>query len=173
MKPTVIKGKAYVIKSSDGKLIPDVDTDMIFHNRYLTITDINEMGKYSFDNLEGFEKFAEADHNNEILIIGENFGSGSSRQQAVDCFRANGIQLIVGKSFGAIYERNAINSGMPILWAGEEAEKIQMGDELEIDIEKGIIRVNSSTELKATPFSQVQMDIYQAGDLFKYGKTLK
>lgn len=172
MKPTVIKGKAYVVKSNDGKLIPDVDTDMIFHNRYLTITDINEMGKYSFDNLEGYEKFAEDDHNQEILIIGENFGSGSSRQQAVDCFRANGIQLIVGKSFGAIYERNAINSGMPILWAGEEAEKIQMGDELEIDIEKGIIKVNGSVELKATPFSQVQMDIYQAGDLFKYGKSI-
>ncbi|MBN2790002.1 MAG: 3-isopropylmalate dehydratase [Candidatus Delongbacteria bacterium] len=172
MKPTVIKGKAYVVKGKDGMLIPDVDTDMIFHNRYLTITDINEMGKYSFDNLEGYERFAEDDHNNEILIIGENFGSGSSRQQAVDCFRANGIQLIIGKSFGAIYERNAINSGMPILWAGEEAEKIKMGDDLEIDLEKGIITVNATTVLQATPFSQVQMDIYQAGDLFKYGKSV-
>ena len=173
MKSIVIKGKAYVVKGNDGNLIPDVDTDMIFHNRYLTITDVKEMGKYSFDNLEGFEKFAEADHNGEILIIGENFGSGSSRQQAVECFRTNGIQLIVGKSFGAIYERNAINSGMPILWAGEEAEKIKMGDELEIDLEKGTIKVNSTEELKGTPFSQVQMDIYHAGNLFEYGKNIK
>lgn len=173
MRPTTIKGKAYVVKDNRGKLIPDVDTDMIFHNRYLTITDVQEMGKYSFDNLEGYEKFAESDHNGEILIIGDNFGSGSSRQQAVDCFRANGIQLIIGKSFGAIYERNAINSGMPILWAGEEADKINLGDELEVNLESGKITVNGNTVLNGKPFSQVQMDIYQAGDLFTYGKSIE
>jgi len=171
MKDTKITGKAFVITEKNSKnLIPDIDTDMIFHNRYLAITDINEMGQYSFDNLEGYNDYAKSDHNGEILIVGENFGSGSSRQQAVDCFRALGNKLIVGSSFGAIYERNAINSGMPILWCDNLVNNIKTGDELEINLETGELKVNSTSKLLGKPFSKVQMDIYQAGDLFKYGE---
>jgi len=173
-KESTIKGKAFVVTEKNSTdLIPDIDTDMIFHNRYLAITDINEMGQYSFDNLEGYMDYAKADHEGEILIVGENFGSGSSRQQAVDCFRALGNKLILGSSFGAIYERNAINSGMPILWCEELVGNISTGDEIEVNLETGKITVNNnnnSKEITGKPFSQVQMDIYQAGDLFKYGE---
>lgn len=171
MKDTILKGKAFSLKDAKSNLIEDIDTDMIFHNRYLTITDIDEMGKYSLDNLEGYEDFAKSDHNGEILIVGANFGSGSSRQQAVDCFKANGVQLIIGESFGAIYERNAINSAMPILWCGD-AVKIETGDELEVDLLKGEIKINGKDVIYGKPFSQVQADIYQSGDLFSYGKTV-
>ena len=172
MKEIIITGKAFVItKKNSTELIPDIDTDMIFHNRYLAITDINEMGQYSFDNLEGYMDYAKHSHDGEILIVGDNFGSGSSRQQAVDCFKALGNKLIVGSSFGAIYERNAINSGMPILWCDELVSNIKTGDEIAVNLETGEITVNnSSTKLSGKPFSKVQMDIYQAGDLFKYGK---
>ena len=171
MKEIIIKGKAFVITEKNStELIPDIDTDMIFHNRYLAITDVNEMGQYSFDNLEGYMDYAKSNHDGEILIVGENFGSGSSRQQAVDCFRTLGNKLIVGSSFGAIYERNAINSGMPILWCDNLTENIKTGDNLEINLDSGKIKINSSSELLGKPFSKVQMDIYLAGDLFKYGE---
>ncbi|RLD44233.1 MAG: homoaconitate hydratase, partial [Bacteroidetes bacterium] len=108
-KPLIVEGRAWLIMKDD------IDTDMIFHNRYLAITDINEMGQYAFDNLEGFENYAKETQDNDIIITGKNFGAGSSRQQAVDCFKALKNSCILAESYGAIYERNAINAAMPIL----------------------------------------------------------
>jgi len=99
-KPTILKGRAVVVRDDKGIPIDDIDTDMIFHNKYLHIIDINEMGQYAFDNLDGWKTYAKDAKKDDILIIGANFGSGSSRQQAVDCFTALGVQLIVAKSFG-------------------------------------------------------------------------
>jgi 3-isopropylmalate dehydratase small subunit len=139
---------------------------MIYHNRYLTITDIREMGKYAFDNLEGFEDFAGKVKNGDIIVTGKNFGAGSSRQQAVDCFKALGISVIIAESFGAIYERNAINSGMPIMTYEPQDNCFSKGDEIEVDIETGKIKNNSKKiEIKGEPFSEVQMDIYKRGGL--------
>jgi len=73
------------------------------------------MGQYAFDNLPGFENFARMSLPGDIVIAGKNFGSGSSRQQAVDCFISLGIQGLVAESFGAIYERNAINAALPVI----------------------------------------------------------
>ncbi|MEA3503896.1 MAG: aconitase/3-isopropylmalate dehydratase large subunit family protein, partial [Bacteroidota bacterium] len=108
-KPKVVEGRVWYIP------IDNVDTDMIFHNRYLAITDLDEMGQYTFDNLEGYEDFAKKAEPGDIVIIKKNFGSGSSRQQAVDCFKSLGVQAIVAESYGAIYERNAINAAFPIV----------------------------------------------------------
>jgi len=109
--PLKVEGRAWVIKKDN------IDTDMIFHNRYLSITDIKEMGQYTFDNLKGYEDFAKNVKKGDIVVVGKNFGCGSSRQQAVDCFKALGINVIIAESFGAIYERNAINNAMPIITA--------------------------------------------------------
>lgn len=169
-----IKGRVWVLKDKNGNLISDIDTDMIFHNRYLAITDINEMGQYALDNLEGWEDFPRKAKKGDIIIAGENFGSGSSRQQAVDCFKALGISLIVAKSFGAIYKRNAINSAMPIIEA-KNIEEIDArdGDEIEVDIDTGkIINLSNGKETNAKPFSNVQKEILEAGGLFEYAKKL-
>jgi 3-isopropylmalate/(R)-2-methylmalate dehydratase small subunit len=115
MKPTKITGRIWVLITPSGKLYDDIDTDMIFHNRYLAITDLDKMGQYSLDNLKGWEDFAKKAQPGDILLAGKNFGAGSSRQQAVDCFRALGVGAIVAESYGAIYKRNAINSGFPIV----------------------------------------------------------
>jgi 3-isopropylmalate/(R)-2-methylmalate dehydratase small subunit len=107
-------------------------------------------------------------------MAGRNFGSGSSRQQAVDCFRALGITAVVAESFGAIYKRNAINSGLPIValpGLTAVAGAFESGHSVEINLETGEIAADGRTH-QAQPFSQVQMDIYQAGNLFEYGKTL-
>lgn len=163
-----IKGKVWLITDNNNNLINDIDTDMIFHNRYLAITDINEMGKYTFDNLEEWKDFAQKAEKGDIVITGKNFGSGSSRQQAVDCFRSLGIQAILSESFGAIYKRNAINSGLPILKIKKiNLNKLHQRESIEIDLQDGS---TSSECLIIEPFSKVQMEIYQAGNLFYYGE---
>ncbi|HIE38333.1 MAG TPA: 3-isopropylmalate dehydratase [Anaerolineae bacterium] len=175
MKPTRIKGHLWVLIDPEGKLYDDIDTDMIFHNRYLHITDVAQMGQYALDNLEGWEGFAQKARPGDIVIAGRNFGAGSSRQQAVDCFLALGIGAIVAESFGAIYKRNGINSGLPILTFPRLTaivDQFRTGDELEVDFATGQIVLNGEKTFQAEPFSQVQMDIYQAGDLFAYGKSL-
>jgi 3-isopropylmalate/(R)-2-methylmalate dehydratase small subunit len=175
MRETKIKGRVWVLTDPSGELIDDIDTDMIFHNRYLHITAVDQMGQYALDNLKGWEDFAQQARRGDVVLAGRNFGSGSSRQQAVDCFRALGIGAIVAESFGAIYKRNAINSGLPIVTLPgltEMAGEFETGDELEVDLETGRVVLAGAKTLQAEPFSRVQMDIYQAGDLFAYGRTL-
>ena len=175
MKKTRIKGRVWVLTDPQGELYDDIDTDMIFHNRYLHITDVDQMGQYALDNLEGWEDFTQKAQPGDIVMAGKNFGAGSSRQQAVDCFRALGISAIVAESFGAIYKRNAINSGLPIValpGLTEMAEEFESGAELEVDLTTGQVTLEDRT-FQAQPFSQVQMDIYQAGNLFAYGKSLE
>jgi len=161
-KPVIVKGKAWNIS------IDNIDTDMIFHNRYLTITKPEEMAQYTFDNLKGYEDFAKKATKGDIVVTGKNFGSGSSRQQAVDCFGALGIQCLVAESFGAIYERNAINAAFPIMVC-ENVNKLKLDtdDEIEVDFLKGtIINVTKSITVEGEGFSEVQMEIYRNGGLF-------
>jgi 3-isopropylmalate dehydratase small subunit len=175
MRDTQVKGAIWVLTAPDGSLYDDIDTDMIFHNRYLHITDLAQMGKYALDNLKGWEDFAQKVQPGDILLAGVNFGAGSSRQQAVDCFRALGVGAVVAESYGAIYKRNAINSGFPIVvlpHLTQIYDQFRNGDLLEIDLETGRMVLNDEQAFQAESFSTVQMDIYRAGDLFAYGKTL-
>jgi len=133
------------------------------------------MGQFAFGNLPGWEKINDMVTGNDILIVGKNFGAGSSRQQAVDCFTALGVTLIIAESVGAIYKRNAINAGMPLMMAPDIMNKlVETGNGLEIDLITGKIHnsTKNKTLMTAEPLSKVQLDIYQAGDLFAFGKTL-
>ncbi len=160
--PVVVEGRVWLIP------MDDIDTDMIFHNRYLQITDMEQMGQYIFDNLEGFEDFAKNVKPGDIVVTGKNFGAGSSRQQAVDGFKALGVSAILAQSFGAIYERNAINAAMPIVTYHElKSIGLEEGDILKINFETGeVVNVSKNKSGSVTPFSQVQMEIYRNGGLF-------
>ncbi|MCD4769492.1 MAG: 3-isopropylmalate dehydratase large subunit [Bacteroidales bacterium] len=160
-RPDVIEGRCWVIPNDN------IDTDMIFHNRYLAITNIEEMGQYTFDNLEGYEEFSKEVKPGDIVITGKNFGSGSSRQQAVDCFASLGVQAIVAESFGAIYERNAINAAFPLLTYDSLAGiDIDQGDLLRIDLKSGAVEnITKNKSGKIDPFSEVQLEIYHNGGL--------
>ncbi len=174
MKPRIIKGRIWLIVDENGKRIDNIDTDMIFHNKYLYITDLNEMGKYAFSNLPGWEDFPKKAKPGDILVVGRNFGAGSSRQQAVDCFIALGIAAIVGESFGAIYKRNVINSGLPLIEApGIFQSGLKSGDVVEINLETGEIFKDGKLVFRAKPMSKVALDIYNAGGIFEYGKSLE
>jgi len=158
VKPTRLTGRAWVID------VENIDTDMIFHNRYLAITELAEMGQYAFDNLEGWTGFATKAQPGDIVVTAGNFGCGSSRQQAVDCFKALGVTAIVARSFGAIYERNAINAGMPLIVADLITAGLKSGDQTSVDLASGEIAWDGN-KVQGQPFSQVQMDIYQRGGL--------
>ena len=160
-KPTVIEGRIWLIPHDN------IDTDMIFHNRYLAITDQKEMGQYTFDNLKGFEDFAKKARAGDIVVVGKNFGSGSSRQQAVDCFVSLGIQAVLAESFGVIYERNAINAAFPILkYQSLQSLELGNGDILKIDFKTGMItNLKNDRSINGDPFPEVQLEIYQNGGL--------
>ncbi|MFC2092040.1 aconitase family protein, partial [Elusimicrobiota bacterium] len=155
-----IKGKIWIIAEDN------IDTDMIYHNRYLAITDIEKMGLYTFGNLKGWEGFSKKAAAGDIVITGKNFGCGSSRQQAVDCFKNLKISLIIAASFGAIYERNAVNSGFPVMCADLVSSGLKSGGIIEVDLGTGKIKdVESGTEYYGQAFSEIQMDIYKKGGL--------
>jgi len=162
-KPAIVKGRVWIIPKDD------IDTDMIFHNRYLTITDIREMGQYTFDNLKGFEDFAKKAKPGDIVITQKNFGAGSSRQQAVDCFLSLGIHCILAESYGAIYERNAINAAFPILTY--DAKKLEIADLKEgelvsVNYETGeLTNLSNGKTTWVNKFYEAQMAIYKNGGL--------
>ena len=162
-KPVEVEGRVWIIPKDD------IDTDMIFHNRYLTITDVREMGQYAFDNLKGFEDFAKKAQPGDIVITQKNFGAGSSRQQAVDCFLSLGISCILAESYGAIYERNAINAALPILTydPGVLAKaELQTGDRIRVDFRTGdLTNLRNGKTVQVNRFYDAQMLIYKNGGL--------
>ncbi|MBC8456817.1 MAG: homoaconitate hydratase, partial [Deltaproteobacteria bacterium] len=163
LKSTTVEGRVWLISKDD------IDTDMIFHNRYLTITNINEMGQYAFDNLKGYEDFAKKANPGDMVITQKNFGAGSSRQQAVDCFLSLGISCILAESYGAIYERNAINAALPILTydpVSLEELELQDGDTLRVNFETGEVHNPKNNKTTAiNKFYDAQMAIYLNGGL--------
>ncbi len=169
MRPKVLTGRPWLITDGEGKLIDDIDTDQIYHNAHLAVTDPQEMARYAFGNLAGWEDFPERVSPGDILFVGKNFGAGSSRQHAVDCFLALGVAAIVGESFGAIYKRNAINSGLPLL----ELPDIPVGElselpQVTLNLETGEITAPDGRLIaRAKPLSRVALEIYQAGGLLK------
>jgi 3-isopropylmalate/(R)-2-methylmalate dehydratase large subunit len=162
-RPTTVRGRIWYIP------VDNIDTDMIFHNRYLTITDVAQMGQYTFDNLEGWEDFARKAGRGDIVVTGKNFGCGSSRQQAVDCFLSLGVAAVVAESFGAIYERNAVNAGFAILTAPVLDAGFETGEEVTVDFSTGVIRRSNGEEIQGRPFSDAQLRIYQRGGLLAKG----
>jgi len=169
---TVLRGRLWVLRH-DGGLFSDIDTDMIYHNAHLAVTRIEEMGRYAFGNLEGYQKFAEMAEPGDMVLAGDNFGSGSSRQHAVDCFKALGVQAVAARSFGAIYKRNAINSGFPIIeLPGLPDDLFDHHAMAVLDLEKGTL-TSGDTSFQGDPMSRVAMDIYLAGGLFQYAEELE
>lgn len=174
---TVKEGRIWVLTGIPGQLIEDIDTDQIYHNAFLHITELAQMGAYALGNLEGWKDFASRVEPHDMIFAGRNFGAGSSRQQAVDCFIALKVDLIAAPSFGAIYFRNAVNSGFPLLTFPElprlvEQGHLQTGDRFRVDLRTGSGRnLTRDQEVWMQPMEGVPYDIWRAGDLFAYARS--
>jgi len=176
MEENARRGRLWVLTDQAGRLIEDIDTDQIFHNAFLHITDLSEMGRHAFGNLEGWKDFPVKAKPGDIIAAGRNFGAGSSRQQAVDCFIALKIGAILAPSYSSIYFRNAVNSGLPVLRCSElgslaTGRLLESGDEVEIDLLTGKACIlNRNRFFAAEPMSTVQREIFRAGSLFAFGR---
>jgi 3-isopropylmalate/(R)-2-methylmalate dehydratase small subunit len=157
----MFKGKAW-------KFDDDIDTDQIYPGKYLPLTDKVEMGKVAMSGVEGFEDFSEQISKGDILLAGENFGCGSSREHAVVTLEYAGISVVVAKSFARIFYRNAVNLGYPIL-ESDAVDRAGQNDELEVDADAGIIRnLTTGEDYPCTTLSGLEKEISAAGGLIPY-----
>jgi 3-isopropylmalate/(R)-2-methylmalate dehydratase large subunit len=158
--PVLLEGRIWLVPKDN------IDTDMIFHNRHLTITEVREMGQYCFGNLPGWEHYNKNAQPGDIVITGKNFGAGSSRQQAVDCFKSLKTGMIIARSFGAIYFRNAVNAGFPVMVADLMESGLRDGDRIRVNLATGEIELMATgVRVHGRPFPPVQIEIYRRGGL--------
>lgn len=156
----MMQGKA--IKYGDN-----IDTDVIIPARYLNTSDPQELAQHCMEDLD--KEFKNKVQEGDILVVGENFGSGSSREHAPIAIKASGISCIIAKSFARIFFRNAINIGLPILECKEAIDGIEEGDIVLVDTDNGIIKnLTKGTEFKAQPFPDFIKEIMKYGGLINY-----
>ncbi len=156
-----LRGKALVVGN-------DVDTDQIIPAVYLTSTDPLELGKHC---LEGYDpSFPQLIKEGMILVAGDNFGCGSSREHAPWAIKGAGIKAVVARSFARIFYRNAINIGLPIVEC-REVFPVEKDDEIEIDFDEGRIRnLTKNKECRVEPFPSFLQEIITVGGLVEYAR---
>ena len=144
-----------------------INTDEIIPARYLNTDDQAELAKHCLEDLD--PDFVNKIKPGDIIIAGEDFGCGSSREHAVWAIRGAGVQTVIAKSFARIFYRNAINCGFYIIESSDAVEKISDGDELEIDYKAGLIR-NKTTgrNIRFSPLPDFARQIVQDGGLLNH-----
>ncbi|HBN11521.1 MAG TPA: 3-isopropylmalate dehydratase small subunit [Ruminococcus sp.] len=144
----------------------NIDTDVIIPARYLNTADHKELASHCMEDID--INFVKKVKPGDIMVAGENFGCGSSREHAPIAIKASGISCVIASTFARIFYRNSINTALPILECREASEKIQDGDEVEIDFDTGIItNITRNETYKAEPFPEFIKDIINAGGLLK------
>ena len=145
----------------------DVDTDVIIPARYLAIADWNELAEHAMEDID--TTFAPNVKAGEIMVAGKNFGCGSSREHAPIAIKASGVSCVIAETFARIFYRNSINIGLPIIECKEASERIEAGDEVEIDFDSGIITNKTKGEsYKGQAFPEFMQKIIKAEGLMNY-----
>ena len=146
-----------------------VDTDVIIPARYLNIANHEELAAHAMEDIDaGFAKQVRA---GDYVVAGKNFGCGSSREHAPIVLKVKGVPVVIADSFARIFYRNAINIGLPVMEIGEDVNKIEAGDSLDVDITQGIIKItNKNITIKTKPLPGFIQDIAKAGGLINYVK---
>lgn len=142
----------------------NVDTDVIIPARHLNTQDHKELASHCMEDID--REFVNKVQEGDIMVAGDNFGCGSSREHAPIAIKASGISCVIANTFARIFYRNAINIGLPILECKEASEKIQAGDEVNIDFNTGVItNVTKNETYQALPFPDFIKDIMAKGGL--------
>ena len=147
----------------------NVDTDVIIPARYLNTSEPSELAKFCMDDID--KSFAKEVKEGDVIVAGENFGCGSSREHAPIAIKASGVKAVVAKSFARIFFRNAINIGLVILKNSELPDEITKGDEIDVDIENGKIRnLSTGKEYSTTAYTGSIKELIDIGGLINYTK---
>ncbi len=153
----IVKGKVF-------KYGNDVDTDVIIPARYLNTTSESELASHCMEDID--PRFVQCVKPGDIIVAGDNFGCGSSREHAPIAIKASGVGLVIANSFARIFYRNSINIGLPILECPEAVAGINAGDEVQVDLSEGVItNLSTGAAFKAQPFPPFIQEIIEAGGL--------
>ena len=160
-----MNAKGKVFKYGDN-----VDTDVIIPARYLNIADPKELSTHAMEDIDA--DFVKNMHPGDIVVATRNFGCGSSREHAPLVLRENGVSCVIASSFARIFYRNAINIGLPIIESSEAVRAIDQGDELDVDLENGVItNLTKNETYHFEKFPEFIQHIVEAGNLLNYVKA--
>ncbi len=156
------RGKAW-------KFGADIDTDRIIPARYLNTSDPKELARHCMEDED--PEFAKNVKPGDIVVADKNFGCGSSREHAPIAIKACGVSTVIARSFARIFYRNAFNMGLPIFESEEAVEKIEEGDEIELEGATGVIRnITRGEEYRANPIPPFMQELISAGGLMEWVK---
>ena len=159
-----------ILEGNAHKYGRDVDTDVIIPARYLNTSDPAELGSHCMEDIDA--DFVRRVRPGDIIVAGQNFGCGSSREHAPIAIRAAGVSCVVAASFARIFYRNSINTGLPIVVCPEAAEATQAGDRLRVDLTAGTVEnLTQGKTFQAEPFPPFMQDLIARGGLMEYVKT--
>lgn len=132
----------------------DLDTDQIIASQYLLLPTIEDMKVHTFESLD--PEFPQKVKKGDYVVGGENFGCGSSREQAPAVLKALGIQAVIAKSFARIFYRNAINIGLPVIVCKELPDQVATGDEMDLSLTEGVAKTKGGSYpcTKLPPYMQ-------------------
>jgi methanogen homoaconitase small subunit len=157
---SIIKGKAWIFGN-------DIDTDVIIPGKYLRTTDMQVFADHAMEGID--PDFAEKVQKGDVIVAGDNFGCGSSREQAPLALKYAGVSCVVAKYFARIFFRNAINVGLPLIEADVECNE---GDEVEINLPEGTVTVNGKVH-QGNRLPDFLLEILTDGGLVAHRKVLQ
>lgn len=145
----------------------NVDTDVIIPARHLLTSDPAELAKHCMEDIDA--EFADKVKEGDIIVAGKNFGCGSSREHAPIAIKASGIRCVIAPTFARIFYRNSLNTGMPILESEEAVQKIDAGDEVEVNLKTGKIKnITKGETYQAEPFPEFIQGLIDNDGLVNY-----
>jgi len=149
-----------------------INTDEIIPARYLNTDDQAELARHCLEDLDG--DFVNKVCKGDVIVAGEDFGCGSSREHAVWAIRGAGVQTVIAKSFARIFYRNAINNGFYLIESPDALDKINDGDELDIDFKAGSIKNKTTdTDISFNPLPDFALEIINDGGLLEHVMRIK
>jgi 3-isopropylmalate/(R)-2-methylmalate dehydratase small subunit len=156
-----IAGRAVVIHQAN------VDTDVLYPGAYLNITEVEAMRPHLFEGLDS--SLLDQCVGDTVLVVGENFGVGSSREHVPQAMKASGIRLLVGKGFARIFYRNCLNLGLPVVMCPEAVNAARPGCDIEYDPASGDMRVDSRP-FATPPIPAFMREMLDAGGLVEWSR---
>ena len=157
----IIEGRAVVVEGND------IDTDVLYPGQFLNVLGVEQMKNHLFEGLD--PSLRDELTGETVLVVGENFGTGSSREHVPHAMKASGIRCVLGASFARIFQRNCVNLGLLVMTAPEAAAAAQTGDLIWVDAGSGEVYVGGAS-FQATPLPAFMLEMIGAGGLVEWGR---